>query len=142
MASDKTCSNCRFWASSFECRRSYPRVPLPGQERLWPLTAPDDWCGSWGGVYAPKEVGAPGAPGRPQKHTAAQLVPAIRQFAWCPERALPLAPLWRAVSGVVAINRSTLATALDRMLAAGEVRAIEGEGARRWWAPPETLDVG
>jgi hypothetical protein len=60
VSDDATCSNCRFFepdSSAGACRRYAPRVQFERNHNIkkkrwlqmayaiWPLVAPDDWCG-------------------------------------------------------------------------------------------------
>ncbi len=84
---NKTCSTCRFW-DEFQPDRGNCRRKSPGETVLWPVTASDDWCGSFGGI-APKEV-RPKADGvgRPKQFDPEQVLAVVRRAA--PTKALAI----------------------------------------------------
>jgi len=47
---NRTCANCRFYDAR-KCRRYAPRPHRKGEgleaPTVWPIVAPDDWCGEW-----------------------------------------------------------------------------------------------
>ena len=44
----RTCENCEFWVRDLNCDADgrCHRFP-PRDERYWPLTRVDNWCGEW-----------------------------------------------------------------------------------------------